>query len=373
MKNKKITFCFILGTRPEIIKMFPLIMEVKRRNFSLEIIHTGQHHSKVLQDEIWQDLKLPPITKKIKLKTKASSSMLGEMVTGISQYLIQQINPNRVIIVQGDTNSTLAGALVANKLKIKLIHVEAGFRSGLRTQPEEINRILVDQMSDLNFASDKEALKNLYDDHLKKNSYLTFNTAYAAANYMTKHLIKRTNQFPPFRLMTIHRAENADNLQRLKNIWELANALACELPLVWVMHPRTMPQLEKMLKTKLKVQNHLKKKDLECAKLIFLSAQRYQKFFTLISQSQSILSDSGGIVDEAVFLSKPYICLRSETEQHQIIKKKRMLLISPELSPKELLSKAKKFEALAYPHLSLKDKNELIIAPAAIIEKIRDL
>lgn len=375
MKKSNLIYTFILGTRPEIIKMSPLFKEVIAKKLSYEIIHTGQHYSKVLLNDIWNDFNLPPITKKIKLKSTIAAAVLGEMITSITKYLEDHKrsyqNKYRVIIVQGDTNSTLAGALVANKLKIPLVHVEAGFRSGLKTQPEEINRILVDHMSDLNFATDYEAFLNLENDHLDRNAFQVTNTAYATANYIKNQLkVKSSAKYLPFRLMTIHRAENADNMQRLKKIWDLANELSLEKPIVWVMHPRTQPQLEKMIKSKIKVQQKLSPKHLINAKLIFLAPQGYKNFFQLLNHAQSIFSDSGGIVDEAVFLGKPYVCLRSETEQHEIIQSKRMILLSPELSLDKLLFESKKFETTPYPYLKANMKKTLIKAPQLIIEKI---
>lgn len=355
--------------------MFPLIEEVRKRKLSYEIIHTGQHHTKVLQSEIWKDLKLPNITKKITLKkgkNKSASLVLGEMIEKLSLYFQKQSFKKRIIVVQGDTNSTLAGALVANKLKIPLVHVEAGFRSHLKSQPEEMNRILVDHMSDLNIATDAEAYGNLIKEGLKKNIYKASNTAYAAANHMLQELQSEKTIFQSYRLMTVHRAENADSPTRLLKIWQLASVLATEIPLVWVMHPRTLPQLEKILKTKIKVEKKLKAKDLSKPKLLFLAPQRYQKFFHLLSHSHSIFSDSGGIVDESVFLGKPYICLRSETEQHEVVKKKRMLLISPELPLETLLQKSKFFERAKYPRLSAREREHLLKAPKTIIEMIEN-
>lgn len=373
MKKKKLTYCFILGTRPEIIKMYPLINEVQRRKLPFEIIHTGQHYSAELRQHILRDLKLPAVSKMISLKNKNVSSILGEMIQEISHYLLKNRNSQRVIIVQGDTNSTLAGALVANKCKIPLVHVEAGFRSGLKSQPEEINRILIDQLSDLNFAVDKRSMNNLKKENLKHNAFKTSNTAYAAANYM--HLEAKSftkNPLPPYRLMTIHRAQNADNAKRLKIIWESAVCLSKELPLVWVMHPRTYPQLEKVLKKKILLKKSINAKDLVSPGLIYVTPQSYRNFFTLLSQCKSILSDSGGIIDESIFLGKPYICLRNETEQSEPIAKKRMVLISPDLSSEAILGLTRKFEKRSYPFLSIKEKVKLINAPKSIIDKIEN-
>jgi UDP-N-acetylglucosamine 2-epimerase (non-hydrolysing) len=373
-KKSTLIFCFVLGTRPEIIKVFPLIDEVQKRKLNFEIVHTGQHHAKVLQAEIWKDLKLPKITHKLNLKkskNKPAGAVLGDMIEKLSIYFQKNNKKNRIIIVQGDTNSTLAGALVANKLKIPLVHVEAGFRSHLKTQPEEMNRILVDHMSDLNIATDLEAFNNLKNEGLIKGIFRSTNTAYSAANVMLKDCeINQKMIFSFYQLMTIHRAENTDNPARLFKIWQLANILATEFPLIWVMHPRTQPRLEKILKTKLKVHNKIKPKDLNEPSLIFLSPQGYKKFFDLLLHSQSIYSDSGGIVDESVFLGKPYVCLRSETEQHEVVKKRRMLLLSPELPLSEILHKAKVFLRAKYPLLKDREKQSLLRAPKEMISNI---
>jgi UDP-N-acetylglucosamine 2-epimerase len=365
----KKTLCFILGTRPEIIKLFPLIHVAQKRNLSFELIHTGQHYSTELHGDIWKDFNLPPVTKAIVLKHHEASLALGEMIQELSSYLTQA-KKDRIIIVQGDTNSTLVGAIVANKLKIPLVHIEAGFRSGLKTQPEEINRILVDQLSDLNFAADTQCMKNLKKANLAITAVKSFNTAYAAAATIQKKLGSHEKQMQPFRLMTIHRAENSDNPQRLKKIWEVASALSKELPLVWFMHPRTMPQLEKLLMQKMNLKQQLTNDDLLKPSLIFMPPQNYQNFFYYLSQCKSVYSDSGGIVDESIFLAKHYICLRNETEQLEVLAKKRMCLLSPLAPLSAILKNAKKFEEKKFPKLTNSEKNKLLNAPEKMIEKI---
>lgn len=372
--NKKL--CFVIGTRPEIIKISPLIKEVVRRKIDFEIIHTGQHYDKVLYAEIWKDLNLPKIKKKIilkKSKKKSDGATLGEMIEKLALYLQRKTTKQLIVIVQGDTNSTLTGALVAKKCRIPLVHVEAGFRSHLKTQPEEINRILVDHLSDLNITADDQAFENLQKEGFSSHVFPSFNTAYAAADSMLQEITKNKlneGNVGAFRLMTIHRAENVDSDERLLYIWQIAHILAKDLPLVWVIHHRTKPRLEKLLKTKLKILSWIKPSDLKRGGLIFLTSQGHKKFFQLLASCHSIYSDSGGIVDEAVYLGKPYICLRNETEHLSVLKKKRMLLLSPELNIVALLHSSKLFEKDRYPKLSLMEKRALLKAPKVIIDKI---
>ena len=366
---KKIKISFVLGTRPEIIKVFPIILEAIKKKIDYEIIHTGQHFDPIMSNQIWEELKLPPITQQFALQKSHAASELGQMQDKISNYYLGNPHSNRVVLVQGDTNSTLAGALVANKMGLKLVHVEAGCRSGLKKQPEETNRILVDNMSDLNFAMDKTSLLNLKKEHLLRNALVCPNTAYAASDYIAKSILP-LHTLPGFRLMTIHRAENADNPKRLKNIYQLAVLLSRSMPVVWVLHPRTKQALTKLAQKDFNVFKKFSSMIIHTKGLFFLEPQSYLDFFSLLAGCHSVLSDSGGVVDESVYLSKHFICLRSETERVEVLNQKRAILLSPELAPVFMYKKIINFELKNYPELKLNERKKLINSPEQIIKKI---
>lgn len=368
------TFCFILGTRPEIVKMFPLIKEVKSKNIPFEIIHTNQHFSYQMDEEIAHDLDLPKYNYRLDFTHSDSSSVLGNMIYHLSQYLSKNNFSRRVIVVQGDTNSTLAGAMVANKFGIPLIHLEAGFRSFINKQPEEVNRRIVDQLSDLNIAFDHTCLKNLRNEKLHQKTLLAENSAYSAADYMSKKLKLNLNNLfrSKFRLMTIHRAENTDNILKLKKLHSFALELSKEMPLLWVLHPRTIKTIQSLYnKNKPIIFDKFSNSIIQpLGEITFLQPQGYKNFFSILSQSHSVYSDSGGLVDECIYLSKHYICLRDKTEQVEVLKSKRMILLSSKLSIHSMYNKSKSFEKKPYPQLTNYQRSIKVKSVSLLLKQI---
>src|SRR3989344_2219191 len=213
-KNQKIAI--ILGTRPEIIKMSPLIRACQKKSIDFFILHTGQHYSKELDLDIFADLQLPPPKYNLSLGGLEYRKQLSGMVSSITKILLKE--EPKVVIVQGDTNSVLAGALAANKLGIKIAHHEAGLRSGDLTMPEEVNRIIVDQISDYLFVPTNRAKANLLEEGIAESKIqLVGNTIVDAVKQnvliaqeksliLKKLKLKKNKYF----LVTVHRAENVD-------------------------------------------------------------------------------------------------------------------------------------------------------------------
>ena len=306
----------IIGTRPEIIKMSPLF-EILNEKFEHSIIHSGQHYNPALDTELFNELQLPQ--PKIRLIT--GSGNFADQMSLIMQGLYRTLSTEMpaYVVVQGDTNTALCGALVAARLKIKVIHVEAGCRSKNLDAPEEQNRILIDSISYIRFCPDKNSWNNLKIEGRLKNSFISGSTTFDA--------IKRSIKLAPllfyrslgvesgkYIVATLHRAENMDNLNSFLKKIDYLNWLSGFLPVVFPIHPRT----KKFLKdNKLK----LAKGIIECEPLTHLP------FLNLMQNCRFIVSDSGGIQEEAAFLNRPCLILRNETEWGRLVKMKKNFLL----------------------------------------------
>jgi len=304
----------ILGTRPEIIKMAPIIKELEnRREKDYFILHTGQHYSYNLDRVFFEQLKLP--TPKYNLEAGSSSpgEQTAKILTGIERILRQE-SPD-VILVEGDTNSVLASALAAVKLHIKVGHVEAGLRSYDRNMPEEINRILTDHCSDFLFAPTEKAKAILLGEGIPaKSIFVTGNTivdtiqqslAIAGENADT---INTLNLKPKeYFLVTVHRQENVDNRARFAAILEGLDRVAAKfrLPVVYPVHPHSRKRMDEF--------------NLKSPNLTMIDPLDYLGFLQLESQARLILTDSGGVQEEACILSVPCVTLRDNTERPETI------------------------------------------------------
>lgn len=307
----------ILGTRPEIIKMSPIIRECEKRNLNYFILHTGQHYSYEMDRIFFSDLELPDAKYNLDVGSGLHGEQTGRMLTGIESVLIKE-QPD-VVLVEGDTNTVLAGALAASKLHIKVGHVEAGLRSYDRSMPEEINRILTDHISDCLFAPTNISKQNLVQEGIPEEMiYVVGNTIVDATiqnieiaknkSAMLNHLDIKPNHYF---LITLHRAENVDKKTRLKEILTSFELLSneYELPLIFPIHPRTMKRIKEFnLESKLNI-------DL----LNIIKPVGYLDFLILESNASLILTDSGGVQEEACILNTPCVTLRDNTERPETI------------------------------------------------------
>jgi len=302
----------ILGTRPEIIKLFPIIEIFLKNKVSFKIIHTGQHYTSNLSDTFIKQLKIP-YNKIVNLKIGSGShgSQTALMITGIEKYLKKKkIVKN--IIVYGDTNSALAGAIAASKFeKIKIIHMEAGLRSYDKNMPEELNRRLIDHSSDLLLCPTKISKKYLLNEGIStKKIFVTGNTIVDAIfSQNTKNFLKsKKNKFGNYFILTIHREENTKNKKNLTKILrELVKlSLKQKCKVIFPTHPKTKKILEKIKYNK----NIIKSID----------PMDYFNFLSLLKNAKLAVSDSGGIQEEACILRVPLITIRNSTERPETLK-----------------------------------------------------
>ena len=309
----------VLGTRPEIIKMAPIIDEIVNRDIELCLIHTGQHYDKEMSDNFFIDLEIPAPDYNINVGSGSHGKQTGLMMKGIEEVLMDE-KPD-IVLVQGDTNAVLAGALVASKLHIAVGHVEAGLRSFDMTMPEEINRRVCDVTSTMYFIPTEESAINLLaDGYSRKNLIITGNTVVDAC---FRHLeIAKKRGFEEESLaslgidnmdniltLTMHRAENVDDKKRVTNIIDALKELG-DMNIIFPIHPRTKKTLEDFkLFDELNNLSHVH----------IIKPIGYLDFLQLTSKSTLILTDSGGLQEEAITLDVPALTLRYNTERPETV------------------------------------------------------
>ena len=309
----------ILGTRPEIIKMAPIIDEISKRGIDQIVLHTGQHYDKEMSDNFFRDLEIPAPDYNIHVGSGTHGKQTGRMMEGIEEILMEE-KPD-IVLVQGDTNAVLAGALVCGKLHIAVGHVEAGLRSFDLTMPEEINRKVADICSTMYFIPTEESAINLLAEGFsRKDLIITGNTVVDAC---FRHLeISKKRGFEEESLrnldidnmdniltLTMHRAENVDVKERVTNIIGALKELS-DMNIIFPIHPRTKHTLENFgLFDELN--------DLEHVHIV--KPIGYLDFLLLTSKSTLILTDSGGLQEEAITLDVPALTLRYNTERPETV------------------------------------------------------
>jgi len=305
----------ILGTRPEIIKMAPIIKELDSRGVDYFILHTGQHYSYEMDRKFFEDLGLREPHYNLNVGGNEYRKQVGQMIREIIKIL-DETRPD-VILVQGDTNTVLAGAQAANKLGIKIGHHEAGLRSHNLTMLEETNRIITDHISDYLFCPTEDARNNLREEGISEDKiFLTGNTVVDALLQNIELADKKVNILEKLNLskgdyivVTAHRAENVDIEERLKGILEGLGLVAKSLglPIIYPMHPRTM--------------NNIKKLGLQSPEGVeIIEPLGYFEFLQLEANAKLIITDSGGVQEEACILKIPCVTVRDETERPETIK-----------------------------------------------------
>jgi len=303
----------VVGTRPEVIKMAPVIREFKKRKIDFAFIHTGQHYDYEMSKIFIEELKLPKPDWSFMLKNRKPASQIGEMMTKLEKVLIE-INPI-FLLIQGDTNTMLAAALTGVKMGIPIGHIEAGLRSYDWRMPEEHNRRMVDHVSEILFAPTEKARKNLENEHVYGKIFVTGNTVIDAVLQHIEIAEKSSRimskiPFKEYILITAHRAENVDDPKVLKNFVEAFIELP--IPAVYPMHPRTMRRLK---------ENNLYNKLSSSDKILLLPPVGYLDMLVLMKNCKLILTDSGGLQEEATAPSirKPVLVLRQSTERPEAV------------------------------------------------------
>ena len=298
----------IVGARPQFIKAAAVSREIaKHADIEEIIVHTGQHFDSNMSDIFFEEMSIPKPHYNLDINGLNHGAMTGQMLEKIEEVLLKE-QPDWVL-VYGDTNSTIAGALAAKKLHIKVAHVEAGLRSFNMKMPEEINRILTDRISDILFCPTDAAIENLekegygsLDIQIEKSG----DVMQDAAMFYSKIAKAPERELPgEFVLATIHRAENTDDLQRLKSIFDAFAEIGGQMPVILPLHPRTA--------------NILKREKMSADNVIVIEPVGYLEMVYLLEHCKIVMTDSGGLQKEAFFFKKPCITLRDETEWVELV------------------------------------------------------
>ena len=301
----KLKIATVLGTRPEITKLSP-VLPLLDAEFENILIHTGQHYDYNMDRAFFEDLRLRDPDYQLNIGSGTHAVQTGNMMIKIEEVLMKE--KPRAVVVFADPNTPLAGALAAVKLGIPVIHMEAGCRSFNRKMPEEINRILVDHCSNLLLAPDKTAHDNLITEGIPENKIKTVgstvfdvcarNKAFAES---AKILEKLGITPQKYIIATIHRAENTDNLEVLHGLISAFNTISRKMKIIFAIHPRTKKRIQT---TNIKFDSGV----------TLVDAPTYFDFLKLLCNSRFVLTDSGGIQEEAAAFNVPAVVTRNETE-----------------------------------------------------------
>jgi len=298
----------VVGARPQFVKA-AVISRLIRNSYSGKIeeyiIHTGQHFDENMSEVFFKEMQIPEPSVNLNINSSTHGVMTGRMLEKIEKELQEQ-KPD-LVLVYGDTNSTLAGALAAGKMHIPVAHVEAGLRSFNREMPEEINRVLTDHVSELLFCPTKTAIENLNREGITNGVHETGDIMLdSSLFYRNQQHVRNLSVPKEFFLLTLHRQENTDSYERLSSIVQALNAYD-ELPGVFPMHPRTAKQMRKF---NLQFADHI----------TVIEPVGYLDMIQLENSSSLIVTDSGGVQKEAYFFQKPCITLRDQTEWVETVK-----------------------------------------------------
>jgi len=312
MNKQSIKLALVLGTRPEIIKLSSIIRLCHSERINHFILHTNQHYSPALDQIFFKQLKLEKPRYNLNCGSATHGKQTGEMLTKIEEILLKE-KPTHVI-VQGDTNSVLAGALAASKLGIKICHVEAGLRSYDRAMPEEINRVLVDHISDYLFCPTQVQKKILQKEGIDSQKIHVVGNTIVDAVYQTEDIfgtVKNKFGISPdsYILFTMHRPSNVDDKKMLKKHLENISVLAKEnkLKVIFPAHPRTVGKISAF---KIRVPDNIQ----------LIDPVGFLEMIALEKNAKIIATDSGGIQEEGCILGTPTLNLRDNTERPECIK-----------------------------------------------------
>jgi UDP-GlcNAc3NAcA epimerase len=322
----------IIGARPQFIKAAVVSRNIHLHNLETSpenqiveyIVHTGQHYDSNMSDVFFEEMDIPRPDVFLGIHQLSHGAMTGRMLEEIEKVLL--LKKPDAVLVYGDTNSTLAGALAAVKLQIPVAHVEAGLRSFNRMMPEEHNRVLTDHVSNLLFCPTQTAVRNLENEGIKSKSdqpyrypqiHLVGDVMYDAALFYAKQanikatvaqkIITDTLHGKPFALFTLHRAENTDSVETLTSIVGAIESLSEKMPVVWPVHPRTLSKIKEF-------NISISKKN-----VFQIPPVGYFDMIALLDHCRIVLTDSGGLQKEAFFFKKNCITLRKETEWIELV------------------------------------------------------
>jgi len=299
----------IVGARPQFVKAAVVSREIRRQGSIEEVIvHTGQHFDHNMSDIFFEQMQIPKPHYNLNIHGLNHGAMTGQMLQGIEEIILKE--KPEYVLVYGDTNSTLAGALAAKKLKVKVAHVEAGLRSFNMAMPEEINRILTDRISDVVFCPTDHAIANLSKEGFQNfdcKIVRTGDVMYDAAMFYKQWAVRPQADLPQrYALLTLHRAENTDNRAILSEILSAVNEIAKTLPVVFPLHPRTRKIIAE---AGINLSSNI----------IVTDPLSYFEILYVLEHCEKVMTDSGGLQKEAFFFKKPCYTLREETEWMELV------------------------------------------------------
>ncbi len=319
----------IVGTRPEIIKMSPIVRECDKLNINYFILHTGQHYSYHMDRVFFEQLDLPQPKYNLNIGSCSHAEQTAKILVGMEK-IFKKEKPS-VVLVEGDTNTVLASALTATKLFIKVGHIEAGLRSYDRSMPEETNRVLTDHCSDFLFAPTEKSRKILLNEGIPNEKiFVTGNTIVDAVNQNIKIAEKKVNIINQLRLkkhqyflVTAHRQENVDNKVRFSQMIEGVIQLhkRYEIPVVFPIHPRSFSKLQEF--------------QINHNGIILIEPVDFLSFLQLEKNAKVILTDSGGVQEESCILGTPCVTIRDNTERPETLEVGSNILAGTD--PKKIL------------------------------------
>ena len=320
----------IAGARPNFMKVAPIVAAVRGWtrddvSFSQVLVHTGQHYDDAMSDVFFRELELPEPDHHLGVGSGSHAQQTAEILRCLEPVLVAEA-PDLVVVV-GDVNSTLAAALCAAKLQIPVAHVEAGLRSGDRSMPEEINRLLTDQLADLLFTTSRDADANLAREGIEPSKiHFVGNTMIDTLERLRTHTdaaptMRRLGLRPQeFALVTFHRPSNVDDGGRITHTVQLLAAMAQRLPVVFPVHARTRRQLD---------ESGLLERLESTPGLMLTEPLGYLAFLGLMSAARLVLTDSGGIQEETTVLGVPCLTMRTTTERPVTVSEGTNRLVGP--------------------------------------------
>jgi len=299
----------VVGARPNFMKMAPIVAAIQRRSSEVTqlLVHTGQHYDETMSASFFRDLEMPPPDLNLEVGSGTHAEQTAMVMLAIEPVIVAE-KPDWVVVV-GDVNSTLAAALTATKLGVKVAHVEAGLRSFDRTMPEEINRVLTDRVSDLLLTPSEDADRNLLaegiaPERIVRVGNVMMDSLFAQLERAKQSAVLDELQLSPreFAVVTLHRPANVDDATTLKNIFAALTTIAAELPIVFPIHPRTRSRLADF--------------GIEAPPTIkLIEPLGYRDFLQLWRNARLALTDSGGLQEETTALGIPCLTLRDNTER----------------------------------------------------------
>ncbi|MGC6413891.1 MAG: non-hydrolyzing UDP-N-acetylglucosamine 2-epimerase [Bacteroidia bacterium] len=301
----------IIGARPQFIKAAVVSKALHDIGINEKIIHTGQHYNYKMSDIFWEELNIPKPTLNLNIGSGQHGKQTAEMIRGIEEFVLLHKEKVKAILLYGDTNSTLAGAIVASKLpNVKCIHIEAGLRSFNKNMPEEVNRIMTDHVSDLLFCSSEIGVRQLKKEGITAPIYNVGDVMYDALTIFSERTGKGVedidvfiNGASNFSLLTLHRPSNTDDLKILQGIITVLGKLNEDF--IWLVHPRVKGKL-----SSLNIPSNLH----------ITPPASYFQMLDLLDKCNRVYTDSGGMQKEAYWKKKQCITLRFETEWVETLK-----------------------------------------------------